>query len=100
MGAQLGLLPDAIEERAMEWADANPTVFPMFCRFALEAMQAGHRNYSAKGIFERIRWHVEVETKGDTFKVNNDFTAVFARWFHAKYPEHDGFFHTRLRKGE
>jgi hypothetical protein len=40
-----------------------------------------------------------VETKGDDFKISNDFIAYYARLFMAYNPQHEGFFKTRPMKG-
>lgn len=73
----------------------NPDVWTLFERFALGAIEAGRDHYSAKAVVERIRWHVEIETRGDEMKINNNFTAHFARMFHLAHPNHDGFFRNR-----
>lgn len=91
---------DPIEERCTEWCKENPHVYPLFERFALEAARTGRLHYSAKTIVERMRWHLDIETTGDAFKINNDFPAIFARWFHARHAGFDGFFRTRKRAGE
>jgi hypothetical protein len=56
---------------------------------------SGQTNYSSKSIFERIRWHVEIETKSEEVKLNNNFSAYYARLFHLAYPQHRGFFRNR-----
>lgn len=57
---------------------------------------------NAKGIFERIRWHTDKPNHEgkSTFKLNNNYTAIYARMFHACYPEHAGFFRTRHQISE
>ena len=77
----------------------NPHVYELFKRFAFEAIQAGYEHYSSYCIINRIRWHSEVETRGDPFKINNNYTPRYARKFHDDFPEHAGFFRTRIIKG-
>jgi len=91
---------DQIERTAEEYVTANPHIWRHFVRFARQASR--HRaHYSARAIFHRIRWHLEVEVEGDAeFKINNNFSAVFARWFHRTHPQHAGFFHLRERVSE
>lgn len=75
---------------------SHPEVWDLFQRFAFEQIAKGFRNYSSKGIFERIRWEVaRPEPDPADFKLNNNYTAFYARWFMAKYPEHTGFFRVR-----
>lgn len=74
----------------------HPEVWDLFQRFAFEKIKRGFNNYSSKGIFERIRWEVaRPEPEPSDFKLNNNYTAFYARWFMLKYPEHDGFFRLR-----
>ncbi len=42
----------------------NPHVYELFKRFALRAIRRGKRRLSVALITERIRWEVQVETKG------------------------------------
>jgi hypothetical protein len=89
---------DKIELAARIYARDNPHVWALFVRFTFELIRSGRQSYSSKAVFERIRWHVDVTTKSvDEFKINNNYTAIFARWFHAQYPQHVGFFRTRER---
>lgn len=74
---------------------ANPRVFSLFERFALQAARAGRTRYSARTIIHRIRWYVEVETTGDHFKVNNDYSPFYARMFVRKWPMYKDLFEMR-----
>jgi hypothetical protein len=75
----------------------NPHIWELFQRFAHQIINAGHAHYSAMAIFNRIRWHVAVETREEHgFKVSNDYTPYYARLFHLAHPQHTGFF--RLHK--
>ena len=78
------------------WAfhNANPHVYELFEKFTFDVIRRGYSNYSANAIFERIRWHTEIETDGE-FKLSNNNRAYYARYFHAMNPEHDGFFRTK-----
>ena len=90
---------EQIEAGAREYVASNPDIWALFVRFADQAAKT-RSHYSARTIFHRIRWHVEVETRGEDFKINNNYSAVFARWYHQIRPEHDGFFRTRDRTSE
>lgn len=88
---------DQIFARFKEFHAANPEVWRLFQRFALEAANAGHSRYGIAMVMERIRWHVDIETKGGTaVKLNNDFRAYYARMFMVKYP-HLPLFEVRKR---
>jgi len=81
-----------------EWDQKNPEVYDLFIRFTLQAMKAGHKHLSAWMIVNRIRWETSIVTKGDDFKISNDFIALYARKFMAEHPEHKGFFRLRPMK--
>lgn len=87
-----------LEERFAAWIRDNPAVWRLFERFTFEAIRAGHKHYSADAIVHRIRWHTSVETRGDEFKINNDFVAGLSRMWRQRHPEHVGFFETRERR--
>jgi hypothetical protein len=78
----------------------NPHVFEHFCRFAFQVIKAGKKRYSADAILHQIRWHVDIETRGDLVKVNNDFARCFGDLFCATYPVHSDLFERRKRTSE
>jgi hypothetical protein len=83
------------------WAyhEANPHIFPLIVRFARQVREAGRSRYSVVAIFERIRWHLTVETKGDDFKLNNNYRSCYSRLLALEHPEFEGFFETRQTPG-
>lgn len=88
-----------VERRFREFDEANPDLWRSFVDMAQELIAGGRKHYSARDIFAVIRWHTRgLGTDGDGFKVNNNFSAFYARRFHATYPEHVGFF--ELRRSE
>jgi len=104
---QLELQMTAAQKRADQIFNAfsrfhneNPRVWSLFERFTLEAIGAGRECYSANAIFERIRWHVDIETSGGEVKLNNNFRAYYARLFHARHPQRGEFFRNRRRTSE
>lgn len=89
---------DEIEEQAINFYKEHPEVWTLFCKFTFELINRGFKHYSAQhGVFSQIRWHTDKpDIDGlSTFKINNNYSAFYARWFMKKYPEHDGFFRTR-----
>ena len=73
----------------------NPQVWELFEKYAMMIIQRGFSHYGAAAVFERIRWHVQIETIGQEFKLNNNFCAHYARKFDDKYPDYAGFFRCR-----
>jgi hypothetical protein len=90
-----------IEERFQQFHQNNPVVYELLCKFAREAKDRGVKKWGIKAIFEVVRWHVKVKLQheGD-FKLNNDFTALYARLIMANEPDLADFFDTRERKSE
>jgi len=88
-------MADDLKRKWWEYHKENPQVWELFEYYTLQVINKGYKNYGAKGVMERIRWHTEIETTGDRFKISNNHTAYYARFFHYKYPQYDGFFRTK-----
>lgn len=86
--------------RFAEYHTANPQVYAALRRFALDAKRAGRDRLSINMLFERVRWHTDIDAQGDTFKVNNSFRAYYARLLMEQEPELRGFFETRRSKAD
>jgi len=88
-------------EMAFEQFDAaHPQVWELFVQFAFRAIKKGYKRYGAKTIFEAIRYHCDIVTDDGDFKLNNNYTAYYARKFHAVFPNYKNFFETRQIKGK
>lgn len=90
----------AIQDQFESFDKANPRVWELFVRFAEQAKAAGQKRYSSDAILHRIRWHINIETHGDDFKINNNFSSRYARKLVAERPEFEGFFSLRELKSE
>lgn len=75
----------------------NPEIWNAFVYYTFQTIYKGFTKYSAKGIFEILRWHTGVNGTGH-FKVNNIYTPDYARKFIKKYPHHKDFFEKRQLK--
>ena len=85
-----------IEDKFKTYDEENPRIYELFVKFAKEAKLSGRVKFSSYAIFERIRWFVDVETVGDTFKVNNNYRPYYARKMMQEFPDFESFFHTRV----
>jgi len=85
---------DTIKKQWWRWHRANPHVYELFTRFTFDVIKRGHKHYSSKAIFERIRWHTDIETAGEEFKMSNNYTPYYARLFMKDFPDHADFFRT------
>lgn len=97
MAHQRSLLPDTRSrfERFIEFHGQHPEVFEMFAAFARKARGAGLQRYSARAIWERLRWHFRVEQGDAEFKLNDHFPPYYARLLMASDVMFAGFFERR-----
>jgi hypothetical protein len=83
-----------IEEAFHQYDEENPHIYELFKKYLREWYRANKNNKNAKTssklIINRIRWEVAVETTGKDFKINDAFSAHYARKFATEYP---GFAH-------
>lgn len=93
---------DQLEHLANQFHEQHPDVWCLFTKFTKDRISKGFGHYSAKAIWERIRWETAAPADGWRlgFKLNNNFHAIYARWFMERYPKHNGFFRTRARPSE
>tara|TARA_R110000751_G_scaffold47468_1_gene106278 strand:- start:82 stop:456 length:375 start_codon:yes stop_codon:yes gene_type:complete len=96
----LTALHEEKKKKWWKWHKKNPQVWVLFQRFTFEAIKSGHKNYSHWAIIQRIRWETDIVTKGDSFKISNDWIAYYARYFIHTYPDYKGFFRTKPLKHE
>lgn len=86
---------DDLIERFRAYDAENPRVYELFRRFATEALLAGHEHFSADAICHRIRWETAVVTRGELFKLNNNYVAFYARKLMEEDSRFAGFFRLR-----
>ena len=90
-----------IEERAMAFHEANPKVYAELRRLALTLYYRGHKHFGCKMLIEQMRWQWAERTSDMSgFKLNNSYTATYARLLMHNEPELQGVFNTRNTKGE
>ncbi|QQV88783.1 hypothetical protein Liucustia_83 [Acinetobacter phage Liucustia] len=92
-----------LEERYNNWIVENIHVYELFCDFAIKAIQSGKKRISHWLIVNRLRWEVEIETKGTCyqdkdFKISNDYIAFLARDFMKDYPQYGEVFKIKQMK--
>ena len=91
----------SLKRKWWEFHKQNPEVYELVERFTFDVIRREFENYSINSVFERIRWHTDVETRGDApFKLSNNHRAYYARFFMHNHPEHQGFFKTKETTNE
>lgn len=94
----LPLSEDKIARSFAQFHRQNPHVYEGLRRLALKIRQAGHHHYGIKALFEVLRYEFALTTvSADGLKLNNNYTALYARLLMEKEPELNGFFHLRER---
>lgn len=92
---------DSIYLSGLRFIEENPHFWEMFEKFAFQMIRSGRRRCSSKLIFERIRWETSLTKPDDeSFKINNNYSSIFARFFVEKYPAYSDFFSMRSRPAE
>lgn len=71
----------------------HPGVYRDFCRLALEAVDRGFGRVSSDFLLHQIRWD-------NRLKINNNFSAYYARMFVREHPRHAHLFELRITRGE
>jgi len=84
-----------IAEAFNNFHSQNPGVYDLIVRFSTELRLAGRKRLSISLIVERVRWESAIKTTGDVFKINNNFSALYARKIEQEHPEFSGMFATR-----
>lgn len=78
----------------------NQWIWESFKQRAFLAGKRGKKRIAAKMIIENIRWNEEVEKKkGRKFRINNNYTSMYARSFMYIYPKYSDLFELREVKG-
>jgi hypothetical protein len=78
----------------------NPTILALYRQYALTAKRKKRGKYSIAVITEVIRWHVDIESSGWEFKLNNNLKAYYARLLMHYEPELENFFYVRDVPGD
>lgn len=86
---------DRNAERWVTFHRANPDVYDKLVEVARFVHAHGSRRVGMKFLYERVRWLSEIETVGEKWKLNNTFTAFYARLLMFDHPDLDGLFELR-----
>ena len=84
-----------LKKKFKQYHKENPQVFRTLVKFSKQVKRAGYKKYSINGIFERVRWHYNIEQNDASFKLNNNWRSVDGRRVMRKIPEVKGLFEIR-----
>ena len=88
-----------IESAFDEFDSENPQVFKQLVLEARDAKAAGLKKFSVKTILGVIRWS-KMKTTGEPYKINDAFTALYARKLIRRYPEFKDSIDLRNRRAK
>ena len=92
--------PPDLPKRFAKWLKFHrnhPRVWNLFYHYAKEAKLAGRKKFSARMIWERMRWYCEIESK-EEYKLNDHYPPYYARLLMLWCEEFEGFFSIRDAK--
>ena len=75
-----------------------PDVFKYLSKATEEFTQ--HHNAQPISVIEKMRYDHAIDTKGDDLKINNNYSASYARLLMVNNSELIGFFETRKSKAD
>ncbi|WP_323028437.1 hypothetical protein [Gelidibacter japonicus] len=76
----------------------HPEVYQLFKEVTFEAIKKGFKYFSARGLFQVMRFNRGGKIKDDGFKLNNNYTPYYVRKFKKEFPQYDAFFECRRTK--
>ncbi|MCP3893780.1 MAG: hypothetical protein GY706_04005, partial [Bacteroides sp.] len=84
-------MTDKLKNQFIEYDRDNPDIYRAFAAMARGFIQNREKR-GAKAIIELVRPSVPMRPGGVRHKVNNSYTAYYARKFENEYPQHKGYF--------
>jgi hypothetical protein len=92
------LVGETLEERFERFHRTNPHVYRALVFEARRARRGGATSGSLRDLFGLLRWQSGFWTKGEPWRLNNSFTAFYARLIEEREADLAGFFETRERR--
>lgn len=90
-----------IADRFEAFHEANPKVYTVLVRLAREWKRStGRHELGIKTLYERARWEIALATSDPDFKLNNNYTAYYARLLMAENEDLDGMFDLRSSEAD
>jgi len=84
-----------IQERFEEFHRLNPWVLEALETLTADYLERGHRRVGMKMLAEVLRWQYGRATKGDEFRLNNNYTSRYVRLIVGRHPDWEDVFSIR-----
>ena len=89
------LQAQTIDHKFREYHERHPEVYQHLVLFARRVKARGHERYSISALFERVRWHLDIEKGDEPFKIDNIYRSRYARLIMEREPDLKDFFELR-----
>lgn len=86
---------ESIQERFESFHALNPWVFAAFVRITDDWISKGRTRIGIGMLTEVLRWQYGRQTRGDDFRINNNYRSRYVRLLIAEHPEYAEVFETR-----
>ena len=80
------------KDEFLQYHKENPHIYAAFERFTFQVINTGRKYFSARAIYERMRWFSTIEDNSVTFKMSDHPMPFYARLFEKNHPQYAGFF--------
>lgn len=91
--------PDRLRRRFERFHRDHPEVYDELVRLARQVKARGVERWSIKGLFEVVRYNDRLRRgEGESYKLNNNYSAFYARLIASREPGLEGFFRTREQR--
>ena len=87
-----------LEARFKRFHDANPHIYEELEERAFALLRAGAGRIGVKALWEAMRYDAAVRTDSRDWKLNNSYTALYARLLLHRHPELSDVIETRRRR--
>jgi hypothetical protein len=94
-----GVDPDTIETEFWAFHTAHPEVYNELRDLALRLRRQGRKHYGIKALYEIVRFNHAISARSSAdWKLDNNFTCMYARLLMKNEPALADFFRTRRRR--
>lgn len=91
----------SISDKFEQFHTENPRVYTTLVRLAREWInRTGRQKLGIKTLYERARWEIALATSDPDYRLNNNYTAYYARLIMHQEPDLDGMFDLRVSEAD
>lgn len=95
------LFDATLAQRFERFNAENPNVYATLVRLARDwSRQTGGHKIGIKSLYEVARWHIALETNTPDYKLNNSYTAFYARLIMLQERDLRGIFDLRVSEAD